>query len=87
MSCQAPEVEAFLAGGQVLQTRLRERSTGDVHDIPSIPPVIPGISGRPEDVVALLEALEKQGIVVRTETVHANDSAEYRVIWRIAGSR
>lgn len=75
-------IQAFLAAGGVLQTRLRESSKEDVHDFPTVPPALPGVSGRPEDIVASLTQLEQAGVVRRcSEVVHPHDSAEYRITW------
>ncbi len=85
MTNQAAVVKAFLAEGGVIRTRLREQSVGEAHDLLSHPLTISSVSLYPKDVVAALEELEKQGTVVRSEVVHAYDSSEYVITWRIAG--
>ena len=84
----ATAIEAYLAAGGVLQTRLRERSMGEVHDLPTYSPVMPGVSLCPEDVVAILEQCERAGTVRRCyAVVHPYDSSEYRIIWAISRDR
>jgi len=81
----AAAVKAVLAERRAIQTRLRERSTGDVHDRPSGPLQTPlGVTLPAEAVVVVLEELERQGIVVRSETVHSHDGSEYTLCWRLA---
>ena len=85
LSRQAAVVEAFLARGGTLQSRLRECSTGDVHDMPAgfLPlPDVPLPS-----VVTALEELETYGVVAYSLIVHPFDSAEYRVSWHLTGKR
>jgi hypothetical protein len=82
MSYQAEEVLSFLATHGPMTTRLRERSIGDVHDVPTMLPTPLGITVRPEETVTLLEELEQQGLVRRSERVHAFDSAEFIVTWQ-----
>ena len=81
MSHQAEEVLSFLATHGPMTTRLRERSIGDTHDIPTMLPTPLSITVRPEDAVPVLEALEQQGLVRRAERVHAFDSTEFIVTW------
>jgi hypothetical protein len=74
-------VETFLANGQVIQTRLRERATDEVLDLlPMQQPAIPDVSLT--DIVAALVMLERRGVVRRvSEKVCAQDSTEYVVTW------
>jgi hypothetical protein len=76
-------VQILLAGGDTVWTRLRERSTGDVHDLPAGPLEIAGTVLPAQDVVAALEELARQGVVRPALTVHRFDSTEYRVAWRL----
>lgn len=76
-------IEALLAGGGTIQTRLRELSTGVVEDMPGSL-TLSGSVLRAEEVVAALAQLETQGLVVCSETVHRHDSCEYTRIWRRA---
>lgn len=76
-------IEAFLAGGGAIQTRLRELSTGVVEDMPGAL-TLSGIVLRAEEVVAALAQLETRRLVVCSETVHPHDSCEYARIWRLA---
>ena len=81
MSRKAAVVAALRAGGGMLQTRLRERSTGDVHDMPSGLLALPGTALGAIDVVSALEELATHGVVVSSLAVHPFDSAEYCVSW------
>ena len=81
MSRQAEEVLSFLAHYGPITTRRRERSIGDVHDVPAMLPTPLCLTVRPEDAVTLLEELEHQGLVRRSERVHAFDSTEFIVTW------
>jgi hypothetical protein len=74
-------VETFLASGQVIQTRLRERATDEVLDLlPVQQPAIPDVSLT--DIVAALVMLERRDVVRReSEKVCAQDSTEYVVTW------
>jgi hypothetical protein len=74
-------VEAFLASGQVIHTRLRERATDEVLDLlPVHQPAIPDVSLA--DVVAALVTLEQRGVARRAgEKICAHDSTEYLVTW------
>ena len=81
MPRQAEEVLSFLATHGPMTTRLRERSTGDSHDVPAMLPTPLCLTVRPEDAVPVLEELEQQGLVRRSERVHAFDSAEFMVTW------
>jgi hypothetical protein len=83
---QKEAVKIFLTQGNGLHTRFREHSSGDIHDLP-FPPEIPGVSFRPEEMIALLEELEKQGVVFRSETVHPYESTEYRIQWHFVGEK
>jgi hypothetical protein len=87
MSRAAAVIIAFLAGGGKLRTRLRERGTGDVHDLPTGPLTLAGVSLWAHQVVATLEALAQRGEVLPTLTVHPWDSAEYGVHWRLTAGR
>ena len=88
MADNTTAMEAFLAVGGVLQTRLRERSMGEVHDLPTYPLATPGMSLCPEEVVSILEQLEQTGTVRRCyEAVHPYDSSEYSIAWGIARER
>ena len=82
MPRQAEEVLSFLAHRGPVTTRLRERSMGDIHDVPTMLPTPLCLTVRSEDVVPLLEELEQQGLVRRSERVHAFDSAEFIVTWQ-----
>ena len=82
MPRQAEEVLPFLAHRGPVTTRLRERSMGDIHDVPTMLPTPLCLTVRPEDAVTLLEELEQQGLVRRSERVHAFDSAEFIVTWQ-----
>jgi hypothetical protein len=79
-------IQSFLAEGRLIHTRVRERSTGDIHDVPAIPPALPGLAGYSQEVVAILEGLERQGHVARYEVVYAYDTTEFYVIWCLVGS-
>ncbi|MBI3330076.1 MAG: hypothetical protein HYZ81_25630 [Nitrospinae bacterium] len=83
MSPEAVAVQTFLAGGGTVWTRLRERSTGDVHDFPAHLVGLAGASLRAPDVVAALEELARQGVVVPSWTVDRFDSTEYHGYWRL----
>lgn len=80
---KAAAVQIFLASGGTVWTRLRERSTGDVHDVPTGPLELVGAALPAQDVVAALEELARQGVVMPSLTVHPFDSTEYRVAWRL----
>jgi hypothetical protein len=73
-------VKTFVAQGNGIKTRVRELPQGDRHDRP-VPWMIPGVTLSPEAIVSALETLEKQGFVIRTETVHPFDSTEYLIQW------
>lgn len=83
MSPEAAAMQTFLAGGGTVWTRLRERATGDVHDLPAHLVGLAGASLRAPDVVAALEELARQGVVVPSWTVHRFDSTEYHGHWRL----
>ncbi len=83
---QKEVVKSFLAQGNVMQTRLREHSSGDMHDL-RFPPELPDVSLCPEAMIALLEELEEQGVVFRSETVHPYDSTEYLIQWHFVGEK
>lgn len=88
MSRQAAVLEeALCARGGTLQSRLRERSTGVVQDLPADVLLLSGLPLCPEEVVPALEELAMQGVVVCCVVVHPFDSSEYRVIWRVTGRR
>lgn len=78
-------VEAFLAGGGTLQTRLRARSEEDVHDLSASSRTFSAVLLRA--AAAALEELETQGVVRRSLVVHPFDSSEYQVSWHIPGTR
>ena len=81
-------VQTWLAGGHTLQTRLRERAQGELHDLPALSLLtLPAVASDPEAILRALEVLEREGIVVQSEAVHVYDSAEYTLTWRLAGSR
>jgi len=84
MSPEAVAVQTFLAGGGTGWTRLRERPTGDVHDLPAYLGGLAGASLRAQDVVAALEELAKQGVVAPSWAVHGFDSTEYHGYWRLS---
>jgi hypothetical protein len=83
MSPEAVAMQTFLAGGGTVWTRLRERSTGDVHDLPVHLGALADASLRAQDVVAALEELARQGVVAPSWTVHRFDSTEYHGHWRL----
>jgi hypothetical protein len=83
MASKAAVVEAWLRGENPLRTRLRERASGDAHDL-LFPPPLAAVALRQDDLITSLEALEKEGLVVRSEAVHVYDSSEYTVTWRMA---
>jgi len=85
MLCHETAVAALLVSEGTIQTRLRERSTGDTHDLLWLPAASSGISAQPGDLVAALETLERRGAVHRFETVHRHDSTEYLVTWHLVG--
>lgn len=66
--------------GHQITMRLRETGLGDRYDLP---PAfrLPALSLTPEDVIGALEGLEKEGVVTRSETVHAYDGTEYLIVW------
>jgi hypothetical protein len=61
---------------------LRETARGVVHEVPWDAEANIGFSGRPTELVRILEDLARRGLVTRSETVHPFDSSEYVVIWR-----
>ncbi|MGE0821739.1 MAG: hypothetical protein AB7G75_10960 [Candidatus Binatia bacterium] len=75
-------LETFLASGGIIQTRIRERSEGEIHDCVIHPSLLPGVSLHGEQMVAALEELARRGTVTQSEVVHRYDSSEYRIIWR-----
>ena len=71
---------AYLAH-QHLVTRLRERSLGDFHDCPILPAPIREAGISSQMLITMLEHLHLNNLVVKSESVHAFDSSEYRVVW------
>ncbi len=69
--------EALYAGGGMLQTRLRERSTGEIHDLPLGFLRLPGLPLCAAEVFTALQELELRGVVVCSLVVHPWDSSEY----------
>lgn len=61
MTDTATAIEAYLTAGGALQTRIREQSLGEIHDLPTYPPVPLRVSLHPEEIVATLEQLERTG--------------------------
>lgn len=86
MSTNPQAIVQFLRSGGTIETRLRELSDGDVHDLPGAMPSIPELGLEEEDLIRLLERLEEDGILVRKERVHPHDTSEYRVSWLLAKS-
>lgn len=76
--------EVLRTSSGTISTRLRERSTGEVHDLPWGALMLSGMALPPAaDVVTALEELEQQGVVVRSVAVHPFDSSEYWLSWSL----
>lgn len=77
-------VLSLLARGIPIQTRLREGGCGDSHDCPGalLLRLPDGVYG--DGVPAILEGLERDRVVLRTEGVHHYDASEYVVTWTLA---
>jgi hypothetical protein len=74
-------VLAHLATRRLL-TSIREEGDRDRHELP-----VPAGFVEPDEAVAvpgILEQLEREGLVERSEEVHPFDSSEYQVTWRLA---
>ena len=66
--------------GHPLTTRLRETGHGDRYDL--LPAFrLPDLALTPADLIGALEALEEEGLVTRSETVHTYDGTEYLIVW------
>lgn len=74
-------IEQLLTSRGAIRTRLREASDGLVHDLPLGSLETSGASGSGAEFIAVLEELERSGVVSRRETVHPYDSSEYVVTW------
>jgi len=74
--------EVIRTSSGTISTRIRERSTGEVSDLPWGALMLSSMALPPAaDVVTALEELELQGVVVRSVAVHPFDSTTYQVSW------
>ena len=78
------DLMANFDNNRVVNARLRERSTGDLHDFAGFAPAIGQGPVHDEEILALLECLVARGVLTRSEQVHPYDSSEYRVEYRRA---
>lgn len=80
---EAEVVLVYLARGNSVVTRLREKSQGDFHDCPMMPDEIRVVGISAPTLIALLERLHRQDLVRRFESVTAFDSSEYIIVWNL----
>ena len=76
-------VLAYLATRRLL-TSIREEGDRDRHELP-----VPAGFVEPDEAEAvpgILEQLEREGLVERSEEVHPFDSSEYQVTWRLVAT-